>query len=245
MIIEKIYDTGERILPTQEDEVSIVFSRHKFTYEYIKQYTKNRTVIDIGCGMGYGSRILSENAKEVIGIDINNEAINYCKKNYKSENLSFIRSDVFLLEEDSKYDIAVTFQVIEHIENISEFCDKLKNIVKIGGTIFISTPNIPLDQKIRNRNKYHINEMTYQEFKNILENKFKNVEINGIAFSNESLLRRFISSLPIYTYLGKRLKRNSRIKKIASHAMEMTKYKVINSDISQKAADLLAICENY
>jgi 2-polyprenyl-3-methyl-5-hydroxy-6-metoxy-1,4-benzoquinol methylase len=244
MIPEKMNDTGERMMPTRADEVSVVFSRHKFTYEYIQQYTGNRTVIDVGCGTGYGSRILSENAREVIGIDLNNEAIAYCRENYKSENLSFVQSDVFSLNEERKYDIAVTLQVIEHVDNVSEFCDKLKSIVKEGGGVFISTPNIPVDQKIRNKNSYHVNEMTYPEFKKILENKFKNVTISGIAYANENWLRRCVGRLPMYTYLGRKLKRNSRIKKIASHAMEMTKYKVIHSDISSKAADLLAFCEN-
>lgn len=241
---KNIHDTGERMLPTEQGEISMVFSRHQFTYNYIKQYTENKSVLDIGCGTGYGSKIIAEKSGEVLGIDLSGEAIKYCRDKYKGSNLTYLQADALTFVPNKKFDIVIAFQVIEHIKDLAGFINKLRSIVKQGGKIIISTPNIPPQQKDRNLNEYHVNEMTYNEFKKVLEQLFDKVVIMGVAFSTDNILRKIISSLPFYSYVGKRIKRNSKIKKIASNAMDMTKFKIIDQDISKKAADLLALCDN-
>ena len=51
-------DTGERMIPTAEGETSFVFARHRFAYEQARTFVGGKSVLDIGCGTGYGCRIL-------------------------------------------------------------------------------------------------------------------------------------------------------------------------------------------
>ncbi len=50
----QLKDTGERIIPTEDGELSLVYSRHRFAYEYASTFVENKTVLDVGCGTGYG-----------------------------------------------------------------------------------------------------------------------------------------------------------------------------------------------
>lgn len=239
-----IKDNGERMLPAQNGEISIVFSRHKFAYEYVKQFVANKSVIDIGCGAGYGCKILSETADIVYGIDYNKEAILYCKENFSAPNIKFLNIDASEhFEPEIKFDIAVTFQVIEHMHDINSFLEQIKRIVKPGGKIFITTPNSDLNNGKESENPFHVNEMDYKRFKTVLQNNFSSFKISGVAFAKKSILRSIIEKLPFYS-LGRKLKRNSGLKKIATKALSMTSYRIIESNIEKDAADLLAICNN-
>ncbi|NLW32412.1 MAG: class I SAM-dependent methyltransferase [Fibrobacter sp.] len=239
-----IKDDGERMLPVQNGEVSVVFSRHKFAYKYVSQFVANKSVIDIGCGAGYGCKILSETADTVLGIDYNKEAILYCKENFSAPNITFLNIDASKhFEPETKFDVAVTFQVIEHIHDINGFLEQIKRIVKPGGKIFITTPNSDINNGKESENPFHVNEMDYKRFKTVLQNHFSSFKISGVAFAKKSILRSVVEKLPFYN-LGRKLKRNSGLKKIATRALNMTSYRIIESNIEKDAADLLAECDN-
>ncbi|MBN2007733.1 class I SAM-dependent methyltransferase [candidate division KSB1 bacterium] len=240
---DNIHDTGERILPTKNGELSVVYSRHRFAYDYVSQFIEKKSVLDIGCGAGYGSKLLSEKAMEVVGIDQSAEAISYCKRNYQAANLSYQQADATTLSLNRQFDAAVTFQAIEHFEDVSAFIDIVKKHVVPGGQIFITTPNILPTQKSRNKNDYHCSEMTYQEFHDQLSQKFSEFKIVGITFANKNLLRTILGKTPLYK-LGKQLKRGSNLKRVAGTMMDLTSFKIINNHIEHEAADLLAICKN-
>jgi len=239
----EITDTGERILPTRQGEISVVFSRHRYAYEYVQQFVENRAVIDVGCGTGYGCEILAQKAKWVYGIDYDNEAITYCKKNYAAPNITFVEMDANSLDFAKKFDIAVTFQVIEHMPNLSKFVQQLKRVVKRNGMIFISTPNVKQPQKDKRANPFHFNEMNYTEFRKLISDNFSSFEILGVAYARRNKIRSFVAKLPFYR-LGKKLKRKSGLKKIATRALDLTSFKIINLNVEEESADFLAVCHN-
>ncbi len=57
---------------------------------------KNNLVVDLGCSIGDVSRLFSLRVKNVIGIDINQEFIDFCESN-KSSNETFICTDFLSL----------------------------------------------------------------------------------------------------------------------------------------------------
>lgn len=68
----------------------------------VKEYIKDKEVIDAGCGPGNISSVLSKYAAKVTGIDTQTEAIEYAKELYSDvENLSFKVGDFFDLESNS------------------------------------------------------------------------------------------------------------------------------------------------
>ena len=61
---------------------------HIHRYHFAKQLVNNKVVLDAACGSGYGSALLAEEAKEVYGIDISEEAIEYARSNYEKVKYS-------------------------------------------------------------------------------------------------------------------------------------------------------------
>src|SRR4030043_152682 len=91
---------------------------HLATYNYALQFVKHKTVLDFGCGSGYGSKILSESAAKVDAVDISDVAVLSAKKKYPSANLNFSSlSDIDIESKKQYYDVITSFQVIEHIKN--------------------------------------------------------------------------------------------------------------------------------
>src|SRR5829696_7849474 len=90
---------------------------HKQRYEWAAKYCRDRRVLDVACGIGYGSAILAQRgAKQVTGIDISTEAIAFGTKEYQASNLLLTTGDACNLAfEDSSFDVVVSFETIEHL----------------------------------------------------------------------------------------------------------------------------------
>ena len=241
--VNDINDTGERILPALNGETSIVFSRHKFAYDYVRQFVAGKIVLDVGCGSGYGCSILAEKAQQVYGIDQSSDAIEYCSKNFASSNISFIQMDGNEINLQQKFDITTTFQAIEHIENLDLFIQQLVAVTKPGGFIYISTPNVKKSLSEKDSNPFHVNEMNYNMFNKLLSTHFSNFEIIGVAYANKNRMRSIIAKSPIYKW-GRKLNRTSSFKQVAARALDFTNFKIITTDVENNAADLFAVCQN-
>lgn len=240
----KLSDTGERMIPTAQGETSVVFSRHRFTYEYARQYVRDKEVLDVGCGTGYGCEILSGPALRVHGIDHDAEAVAYCRRHYGAPDVTFEQADATGLAHEDAFDAAVSFQVIEHIRDTDDFVRRLKQAVRHGGTILITTPNVkkPLDEA--ERNPFHFSEMNVAAFTALMARHFEDFKIVGIGYPSPNWLRSFVTRLPFYRRLGLLLRRGSAIKQVAAKAMDATRFGVLEDRIDTDAIDLLAICTN-
>ena len=75
--------TGERYLPNKFEESDSMSKMHLGRYNFAMQFIKDKNIIDIACGEGYGSNQLAGVAKTVTGIDIDNETIENAKLKYK------------------------------------------------------------------------------------------------------------------------------------------------------------------
>jgi len=116
---------------------------HRFRYHLARGFLDPKDlVLDLGCGTGYGTKILSGAAKKVIGVDFEQSNINYCIEKHQSDNIEFVLAD---LEKWSipKCDVAVQFENLEHLYKPKEFVAKLKK--KVAKFIIAS---VPLGQKI-------------------------------------------------------------------------------------------------
>lgn len=238
----KLSNTGERIVPPSDEEISFVFARHRFAYQYSSQFVKDCTVVDIGCGTGYGCKILSEHARFVLGIDYDCDSLDYCKNNFCSRNIYYAQMNADFLGLKRFFDVAVSFQVIEHVLDAHDFIKQLKEIVKPNGKIFISTPNFQKSGQPNRRNPFHQHEFDYNQFHDLINEEFSSFDILGVVYESQNLARRIIQRLPCYRW-GIFLKRRSKIKKLANRMFHLTKFRVTDDDL-EKSMDLLAVCEN-
>lgn len=238
-------DTGERIIPPKEGEVSFLFNRHRMAYLFASRFSQKKIVLDAGCGTGYGSHILANTEARVYGIDYSFQAIKYSTANYSHENSNFIVMDVnYLGFRDCTFDLIVSFQVIEHMRHLDLYLNELIRVLKDEGTILISTPNVQEKQKRKGtENKFHFNELTYEEAKGLMQTYFEQVEFYGTHYRQRNILRTFVQNLFFYRQVGRMIPRRNVIKKIAKSALKLDDFIVTESNI-KKAMDLIIVARH-
>ena len=158
------------------------FEEHLARYLYLKDYVRGKTVMELGCGKGYGSYLLSQNAKEVLACDLNDESLEFARSYYQAKNLSFKNFDVVRAESKMKYNIVLSLEVFEHIfpSQTEDFLKSAISCMETNGELIISTPNHSIVQLSGMPvPEFHINNVGSKEFKEILLKYFKNVNLVG------------------------------------------------------------------
>jgi 2-polyprenyl-3-methyl-5-hydroxy-6-metoxy-1,4-benzoquinol methylase len=98
---------------------------------------RDKIVADIGCGGGSFLDFLSGVARETVAIE---PCLSY-RHNLSQKHKYFPGCSEALLEYAGKVDVAVSFTVIEHIENPRQFLREIRQVIKPGGFLLLSTPN--------------------------------------------------------------------------------------------------------
>lgn len=163
--------TGERLTTVKRSEIMI---HHLHRYGLALKLVEDKSVLDIASGEGYGSYLLSQKARSVIGVDISEASIEFAKTKYKRNNLEF---KVGLAEripvEDNSIDVIVSFETIEHHGKHHEMLLEFKRILKPNGVVIISSPDKYNYSDLTNfQNPYHVKELYKQEFQSIMNKYF-------------------------------------------------------------------------
>jgi 2-polyprenyl-3-methyl-5-hydroxy-6-metoxy-1,4-benzoquinol methylase len=165
-----------------------------WTGEHIHRYLEAKknicagdVVLDLACGSGYGSNILSEvDNSEVYGGDIEKEAIDSCKKAW-ADNASLhfeIMDATDLRFSNDFFDKIVSLETIEHLTGYRKMLSEFSRVIKPNGAVIISTPNIKISSPNGEIiNPYHTQEFTYDEFDKILKEQFSDVVIYGQKYT--------------------------------------------------------------
>jgi ubiquinone/menaquinone biosynthesis C-methylase UbiE len=163
--------SGERLETFFINETTI---EHLHRYAIACELSEDKVVVDIACGEGYGSNLISTVAKTVIGIDIDGATINKAKEKYKSPNLSFYEGSAEKIPlADSIADVVVSFETIEHLVDHDTMLSEIKRILKQDGILIISTPDKKYySEETGYKNPYHKKEFYKEEFYSFLEKYF-------------------------------------------------------------------------
>lgn len=149
-------------------------------------------VADIACATGYGSALLAENAKYVIGCDINDKYLNIAKQKYSKSNLGFIKTDINQPLSLFQYKVStiVSFETIEHTTKPFKVLQKFYNLLPIGGRLILSFPNADCemtDEKGKSFDPFHLSII---KFDNMVE------QLTKIGFTIDKILgQSFINKI--------------------------------------------------
>lgn len=109
---------------------------HDITANLLK---KTDTVLEIGCARGGFIKKMKEKGVSVEGLELNSAAIKECKKNDLTVYSHTIEE--FSTIKPTSYDVACSFQVLEHIYEVKSFIEASLSVLKPGGRMIISVPN--------------------------------------------------------------------------------------------------------
>jgi 2-polyprenyl-3-methyl-5-hydroxy-6-metoxy-1,4-benzoquinol methylase len=125
---------------------------------------RHETVLDMACGVGYGTYILADRAKLVSGHDKENV---FDEKYFVRDNAYFTITDINKVHNDKmKFDSLVCLETIEHLNEPEKFIDwAVKNI---KSKIIISSP----DKDTTDTNPFHKSNVEFKE----LQRMFKKYE---------------------------------------------------------------------
>lgn len=173
--------TGERTVPGIAEE-NYWFRRHEAAYEWLLPVVAGRSVLEVGCGEGYGTALLAGSASAIIGIDYDALTAAHAAATYPQAR--FVRGNLAALPfANEAFDALVTLQVIEHVWNHREFVTECLRVLRPGGTLVVTTPNrltfspgsdVPL-------NPFHTKEFTAAELAQLLRrNGFEVTSVLGL-----------------------------------------------------------------
>jgi ubiquinone/menaquinone biosynthesis C-methylase UbiE len=200
--------TGERVVEGTTPQR--IWSDHVARYEFAANYVKDKKVLDIACGTGFGSKILQEKgATGVFGVDLSKEAIGFANEKYGGNRLEFMIGDILKIDfPDDLFDVIVSFETIEHVKQHEKVLWELRRVLKPSGLLIISSPNRTLTSPGKSiidspDNVFHVVEYSCDEFVRILEKYF---EVNGLYGQRainkvlllpflERILRKYLSQL--------------------------------------------------
>jgi SAM-dependent methyltransferase len=172
--------TGERTLPDLPEE-NYWYRRHLAVYEWIAERCRGLDVVDMACGEGYGSDVLARRAARVTGVDANPEAHAHARAKYSAPGVRFERDLVDRYEQEC--DAVVFLQTIEHVEEPAAVLRHFKSLLRPGGSVYVSTPNVltlapPGAEK--SDNPWHLKEYRADEFRALCASAFDDVELLGL-----------------------------------------------------------------
>lgn len=120
---------------------------------------KGKKILDVGCGQGTISKILSEAGANVYGIDLSETSINYVKKNYPEIKVK-VGNALKIDFPNNYFDIVVCIGVLHHTPDTRKGFEECVRITKPGGKILILLYT-----------KYHYYPLVYKTAKKLFKNK--------------------------------------------------------------------------
>jgi SAM-dependent methyltransferase len=168
--------TGERTVPGVPEE-NYWFRRHEAAYLFAAPLVDGRSVLEVGCGEGYGTALLARSAERILGVDYDALTAAHAAATYPRAR--FVRANLAALPVPSEsVDVVASLQVIEHVWNHGEFVRECLRVVRPGGLLFVTTPNRltfspGLDEPL---NPFHTKEFTAAELGELLSSNGFSIE---------------------------------------------------------------------
>lgn len=170
--------TGERYMPEFDGDWTL---EHTHRYLLACELARGKTVLDIACGEGYGSRMLADVAKSVSGVDISGETIERAAKKYPHPTLAFIQGSVTAIPlPDASIDLVTSFETIEHLAEQESMLREIRRVLRPDGVLIISSPDKRQYSDLTGyNNEYHVKELYRDEFVDLLKRHFNHMRMLG------------------------------------------------------------------
>ncbi len=106
-------------------------------FEKIRNFTKNKKVLEIGAGGGYLYHYLKKNVKKYEAVELSDVQRKYLKKKFEIKTYK----EIYQAPKEH-YDVVIIVSVLEHVTDPVKFLKELKPLLAKSGKIIIECPSI-------------------------------------------------------------------------------------------------------
>jgi SAM-dependent methyltransferase len=163
-------DSLERIVPDELEEVGATgretLQLHLERYAFAAQRLRGTTVLDIACGVGYGTRFLIDHNPQIEcihGVDLSSSTIAYARQHYSHPRVEYFCDDALTFRGNRVYDNIVSLETIEHVPDPEGLFQHLAELVRPGGMLITSVPTTPSTDG----NPHHMTDFTERSFRKL------------------------------------------------------------------------------
>jgi SAM-dependent methyltransferase len=192
------------------------------TYEALRDALKSRggrRFLDVGCGAGVISQLLCDTGMEGVGVDFSERALEVARRTLADEvaagRYQLHHSDVRDLGDDfAKVDLAISFMVMEHVEDDVGFLQSFARFVQPGGNIIVGVPGRRDYWSFEDTTVGHLRRYDREDLEKVLTRAgLVDVEVWSVAVPVGNLLFRLGDWI---------VKHSSEAKKVGASAREQT-----------------------
>lgn len=140
----------ERLVPDRLSERDVTgretLELHLARYRFAAEHARPGRLLDIACGVGYGTRLLADarpELREVVGVDLDAEAVAYARERYAGDRVRFAQGDATHWQEAEGFDTVVSLETVEHVEDPAALIAHLASLLRPGGVLVASVPTTP------------------------------------------------------------------------------------------------------
>jgi len=110
--------------------------------DFFKSDLRCFNLLDVGCSTGFIANYLADHFDQVVGIDIDESAINFAKNNFKKDNLTFIKNNSMRIKFSQKsFDFVICAHIYEHVPDAERLMAEIYRVLKPEGVCFFSAGN--------------------------------------------------------------------------------------------------------
>lgn len=142
---------------------------------------EGKKVLDVGCGGGSLTYLLAKAGAEVIGVENEELGLTFANRNLSSVDAekklhwSFSNASAYDLPfGDAQFDLVVSCEVIEHLQDPEKMLAEIARVLKKGGKAIITTP-LKLTEFPKDPN--HVQEFYPEQLGTMLKKYFEGVEV--------------------------------------------------------------------
>lgn len=112
--------------------------------DFVTKYSRpGARILELGCGAGLSSALLSARGLRVTGVDLTGELDGNFLLPAPGPELNLVQADITLLPfADESFDMVSSFDVLEHVPAITNCLEESLRVLKPGGQLIIVGPNL-------------------------------------------------------------------------------------------------------
>ena len=155
-------------------------------YRWAAPLAAATTVLDAGCGEGYGTAELARQARLAVGLDRDAAVLAAARARYPGPPSAWVSGEAEALPfATGTFDLVCCFQVLEHLPDPAHFLGEARRVLAPGGRLLLTTPNHAA--VLPGLNPHHAREYDPATLHALLSPHFPEVRLLGV-FGSERVL---------------------------------------------------------